>query len=300
MEIKNGKQIYEVGDLVGKNGIYRLFICVQKESGRQCLLQIATSVENNGRLDRMAYLLHNLDKRAGELEKKFRDINPGKELNYNLGFPELVDSFIHTAQAGCRINILAFRCVDDVSSVVPLINITAKDRLCVDLRTSAWIMGKTLKLLSFTQSESIAVNVVNSNNILVVPDNHYVLLFNLTAAEILAEGTPVPMEVRIQEISQAAKAIITVLGGDWKTNFIPNDGDEPFQLYVDCMLERKKDEGNEGVKKYCQEAFALYANFLFRLANGNESDALRAHRDFYEIVDRLWKREYYPFTTKTL
>ena len=273
MEISNGPLLYVVGEKVASAKAYRLFLCKQGESGRQCLLQIASEEEYNGELDRNAYILKELERLAQKLEKEYAEVkkDPKDMLNYHLSFPKLVDSFICPEQGGRRVNILAFRSVEDVSSMVPLIKITAKDKLRVDLRTSAWIMGKLLKLLVFTHSNGISVGSVSGANIIIEPDQHYVLIFNWSLAETYPEA--VPEEIQNQEIAQAAQAVITVLGGDSETGIFPNDGEEGFDQYTE---------------------------HVWRLAGGSARSAERAHANFYELIDSLWKREYHKFATKPL
>jgi hypothetical protein len=273
MDIQNGSQIYQVGKPVAENDKYHLYLCTQKETGRQCLLQIVTATEHNGDLDRAAYILRELKRHADELEEEYAKVKTDQKdlLNYDLGFPELVDSFVCQEQGGRRVNILAFKNVENVGRMVPLSNITTKDQLCVDLRTSVWIMGKLLKLLVLAHSERISAGLVTSENILIEPDQHYVLIFDWSKARTYPDA--VPLETRCSEISQAAKAIITVLGGDSETGVFPDDSDEIFDRYTDHLL---------------------------RLALGSESNAERAHAKFYELTDALWKREFYPFTTKPL
>jgi len=271
MEIKNDSRLYQIGKGVAETGNYRLYLC--RDGPKECLLQIATSVEYNGELQRAAYILRELQRRADELEEEYALVktNPDAMLNYGLGFPELVDSFVYQEQGGRWINILAFRSIEDIGKLVPLLNITEKDRLRVDLRTSAWIMGKYLKLFVFTHSEGISIGLNSGNNILIEPDQHYVVIFDWTAAQIRSEK--IPVETRRQEISQAAQAVITALGGNLETGTFPDDGDKNSTKYADYLLQ---------------------------LARGNESNAKRAHAKFYELIDSLWKREYYPFTTKLL
>jgi len=275
MDIANGSNIYQVGKAVAEADGYHLYLCVQEETGRQCLLQIAAETANNGDLDRAAYILRELKKSAQEVEDEYAKIkkDPKILLNYKLSFPRLVDSFSCQEQGGRRINILHFRKIKEVGDVVPLSNITLKDQLRVDLRTSVWILGKLLKLFVFTQSEFFSVGLVNGNNILIAhkANQRYVLIFDWSKGQMHPGG--VPMETRRQEISQAAQAVIAVLGGDFQTGYIPDDGEPAFQQYAD---------------------------HLFRLARGSESDATRAHAKFYELVDMFWKREFYPFTTLPL
>lgn len=273
MDVRNDSSLYSVGKMVAETETYRLYLSKYEETGRQCLLQIATSVEHNGKLDRAVFIIKELSSRADSVEKEYAKVktDPNQMLNYGLSLPEVIDSFVCEEQGKRRINILAFKNVENVSSMVPLINITTKDRLRVDLRTSVWIMGKLLKLLAFTQSEGISIGLVSGNNILIEPDQHYVLVFDWSEAQM--HSGIISREIRSKEIVQAAQATIRVLGGDPETEFIPNDGDEKFAPYIDYLLQ---------------------------LARATESNTERAHASFYELVDTIWKREFYQFTTKPL
>jgi hypothetical protein len=275
MRLTNGPNVYEVGEQVAAAQDYNLYLCTvgEGEEVRQCLLQVAKTAEQNGSLDRAAFILRELARRAEELEVEFAktQTDPDSRLNLHLGFPELVDSFVCHEQGGRRINILAFRNVAEVGRMVPLINITEKDGLRVDLRTSAWILGKLLKLLVFTHGEGFAIGQLAGNNILIESEQHYVLLFDWSGTHTYTEA--IPAEVRSQEISAVAKAVIAALGGDPETGDIPN---------------------GDGVE------FDRYTAFVARLARGDERSAERAHKDHYEILDGLWPREYYPFTAHPL
>lgn len=264
---------YEIINKVAETDCYRLYLCVKEDFNLYCLLQIAASKEMNGRLERAAYILKKLKKSADEAEEEYAKAktDPKGKLNYDLGFPELLDSFICQDQGERWVNILAFRGVENASKMVPLINITDKDLLRVDLRTSAWIMGKPLKLFVLTHYEGISVGLTNGANILIEPDSHYVLFFDWSSAVV--DRKTVPKEVRRKEISEVAQAVITALGGDYATKTLPDDG---------------------------VEGFDQYAKYLFELADGREDDPQAAHENFYKIVDSIWKREFYPFTTKPL
>ena len=270
-EIRNDSLIYQVGEQVAETGTYRLYLCLTHD-GRQCLLQIAIAVEHNGVLQRAAYILNELYRRADEVEAEYARVkkDPSILLNYHLGFPALVDSFICQEQGGRHVNILAFTNVDDVAKIVPLTNITQKDRLRVDLKTSAWIMGKLLKLLAFASSEGFSVNT-SGNNILIEPDQHYVLIFDWSVAQ--AHQKTVPMEIQRQQIIRGAQAVIAVLGGDPETGTFPDDGDD---------------------------AFSEYTGYLLRLARGERNKAKEAHEEFYALVDKIWERGFHPFTARPL
>jgi hypothetical protein len=272
MEITNGSCLYHVGKIVAKAQEYNLYLCTTEE-GRECLLQIAADKGQNGALERAAFVLGELKQRSDALEEEYESVkkDPEAMLNYDLGFPEIVDSFVCSEQGNRRINILVFRNITEVGTMVPIIGITQKDHLRVDLRTSAWIMGKLLKLLVFAHSSGIAVGRVTGNNILIEPDRHYVLFFDWSLAHLFAGE--VPEETRRGEISEAAKSVIVVLGGNMERGDFPDDGDECFYQYTSHLL---------------------------LLAGGRERSAERAHAQFYRLIDEFWKREYYPFTTHPL
>lgn len=272
MVVESVSHRYQVGDHVADAGTYRLYLCEQVQTGRRCLLQIAAEPAHNGALDRSAFLLDELKRHADELEERYTDTRPYPEarLNYDLSVPQLVDSFLCSQQGGRRINILAFRNVEDVRRMVPISNITIKDRRRVDLQTSAWIMGKALKVLAFAHSRGIANRHADGANILIDPDEHYVVLFDWSGAHVFTGD--VPNDVKRTEIVQAAQAVLVTLGGVNGAKDIPGVSDE-YQPYLD---------------------------FLQQLAAGAYRDAHRAHTAFYELIDELWERSFYPFTSLPL
>ena len=260
---------YVVGKLVAETDLYRLYLCEQEATGQQCLLQIAATLAENGALDRSAYLLARLLREAEAMEEEYAKVkeDPKKFLNYQLGFPELVASFVSAEQGGRRINILRFRGVEDVHSMVPLYNLVHRDRLRVDLRTSVWIMGKLLKILAFFHDAGVVVRDLAPGNVLIEPAQRYVVVFNSAKAELMSDGVP-PSTVR-EEIKAAAQCVIETLGGTMEGG-IPDDGSPQHEPYQEHLLQ---------------------------LAREGETNAATAHQRFYEQVDRLWPRGFYPFTT---
>ena len=47
MEITSPKHTYEVSYLAGETDAYRLYVCVQNDTGRECLLQVAKERKHN-------------------------------------------------------------------------------------------------------------------------------------------------------------------------------------------------------------------------------------------------------------
>lgn len=309
--VRNNDDEYEVLKKVAENNVYRMYLCEHLQTGRECLLQIGLTDADNSRLERFAYILKELKSRAAELEKEFAKVkgDPKDMLNYGLGFPDLINSFIYTDRDGDRrVNVFVFNNIANAGDAVPLINITEKDSLRVDLKTSVWIMGKALKLLAFTQSEGFAIKLVSSDNILLDPEKHYVLFFDLMATQIYPDGV-VPEEVCRQEIAKAAQAVIVVLGGDPETEYIPSDdsGDRIISEDDDKDDEGDSEDDDDSETLFFSHAgdgqekdVSRYTDYLLYLARGDESNAKRAHERFYEIVDSLWPRKFHPFTTLPL
>lgn len=269
MIIESPTSQYKMGVLVVENAVSRTYLCQEVETGRRCLFQIAKRVEDNGALDRAAYILGRLAAGAAELEADFaRAVGDAKKtLGYANCFAELVQSFVCAAQDNRRVNILAFRHVDSPSQLVPIVKIVEVDRLRADLRTTAWIMGKTLKLLAFTHDLGIASGPNLISNLLLEPDQHFVLFFDWTEASL--HEKKMPREIRTAEIAQAAEGVIMLAAGDESTGVFPDDERGRLKPYTDHLLF---------------------------LAHGGAGDAFTAHGDFYKLIDTIWERVFYPAT----
>ena len=80
-----------------------------------------------------------------------------------------------------------------------------------------------------------------------------------------------PEADQCKDIMEAAQSVVLALGGDLRAGTIP-DVDDTTRSYAD---------------------------YLLRLARGETSSAETAYRQFYELVDDIWKG-FYPFTTQPL
>lgn len=270
MTVDNVSGRYAVGRKVAETSRYRLYVCRPNgETAADHLLQIATAVEHDGALERSAYILERLTREAERLEALYAETktDPNHFVNYQLHFPALVDTFVAADQESRRTNILRFSEVGEVGRMVPLYNLVERDRRRVDLRTSIWILGKLLKAMSLAHGIGVAVKNLTPGNILIEPDQHYVVIFNWVDAELMSDG--VPQSTVREEIRSAATSVIRVLGGDPEKG-IPDDGG-PWH--------------------------AAYQQHLMQLAATGESNALEAHRAFYALVDSLWERGFHPFTS---
>lgn len=257
---------YDVSELVAEAANYRLYICSDVASGQQGLLQIATDVVQNGGLERAAYVLKQLKQTSDLFEEEYAKRGGTGQLSYERLFPQVLNGFTSEDQGKRRCNVLAISEVDDVHQLVPLSWMTEKYGLRVALPSSAWVMGRLLKLLGFAHGEGIAVRSLASNNILLQPERHFAVVLDWSAALTHQPGE-IPMQVRTADIAKAAKAVFGSIGGNPETGDFPYDGD------------------------------SQYVEYLWRLANGRAHDAQREHDRFYELVGELWGRKFRPFET---
>lgn len=251
---------------IGETERFRLHRATLPDGGNGIAV-VAKGIEHNGSLERFAFVLDQLRERAAFLEAEYAKVkdDPNSFLNYRICFPDLVDSFVND-EDGLRIMIVRFHNVaDDVGRLVPLSQLVGSGKR-VDPKTSAWIVGKLLKVLAFAHDFGVSVGLVTADNVLIEPDEHYVVLFDWSYASFGEGGFALS---GADEAKQAAAIAFDILGGN------PDKGTLP---------------------EHEQLADDRYASFLKRLADGEILSASRAHEEFYELIRSLWPRQYHPFT----
>ncbi len=264
-----GSARYTVEQMVGENSEFRFYrVSTEMRKGQELLLKIGVTPQQNGVLDREAYVLTTMAERAADLERQYASMGHTSELGYQIGFPKLLESFVAPDQGGRLMLILEFEAAQTLSSLVPISWIRERDRVRVDPRTSAWIMGKLLKLIVFAHDQGIKVGCLTGENILIVRENHFVTISDWSKAKIC--GTKIPLKDAREDIRAAAGEVLLLLGGDPVSGVIP----EHEQL-VD----------ND------------YDTFLAGLARGAFSNAREVYSRFYEKVEAIWGRTFHPYTT---
>ncbi len=252
---------YPVLPRIGGTSRYNLYGCLLP-SGATGMLKIAARRDDNGALDREAVILHHLRSRALEMEAA----NTGKPMNLEVFFPECVESFICPIQMDRRVTILGFpAAIEDLTQLGPVSDLFEKERVRVDPRTAAWILGKTLKLIAFAHDSRIANHFIAASNILIERQYHGVMVIDWTAGEISARTLHVAT-VR-QELAQIARLAIQLMGGDQTTGCLPVSDQLP-----DDRFER----------------------FVWQLATGSFTNAALAHRRYYTLIYELW-HGFWPF-----
>jgi hypothetical protein len=259
---------YVVGELLGRTDAFGLYHC-SLPGGSPGILKIASVVGYNGLLDREAHIMGTLWDQAERVEEEAREREPERgEMGYRRFFPRLVESFTDPDQGDRRITILDLsNLVEDISDLVPLGHLLSRERVRIDPKTSVWVLGKLLKLLHFIYKCGVSGAKIDGENILIYRERHFVALFDWTNATIAPGKTPDSI-VR-EEIYQAAREVITALGGDPDTGELPNDPDLEDGRYKELILS---------------------------FAQGTESDAGEAHERFYTSVRKIWPSKFHPFT----
>jgi hypothetical protein len=268
LNVRNGAATYQVQNLVATAAAYRLYICQDMGTRTQFLLQIAADVEFNGGLDRAAFLLQRFQQASDRFEAAFAQQDQDRKLLFDQQFPQVVDSFVCQEQGKRRINILSLKDVEGITAMAPLSNLRIKDRKRIDLKTSAWIMGRLLKLLMFSHSQGVAVRLLADNNVLIGPARHRMTVLDWSAAFTYQHD--VPEDARRSDIALAASVVFAACGGIPETGGYPYDSDESDNRYI---------------------------THLRGLIDGTSNNAETAYHQFYELVRDVYGDTFHPFTT---
>lgn len=270
MRLAHGERNYEVTRPVAENEAYRAYLCKEIASGVECLLLIASDTSHNGSLDKSAYVLGRLAEAAALNQAAYAKQYPERRLHYERLFPALVDSFVSQEQGLRRINVIRFTDVASPLSMIPLSNLTSKDKVRVDLGSSAWILGRLLKLLVFAHAERFSVGMMTATNILLDPARHLAVLFDWSKAVVFT--TSVPRQNRRHDLAEAGQSVLRSVGANLQT------GEFPF------------DTG--GAEDYLA--------FLRELAGAGYDDAPTAHMRLYELIDTIFGSSFSEFKTHPL
>ncbi|QQS21486.1 hypothetical protein IPM09_03090 [Candidatus Saccharibacteria bacterium] len=268
MVITGTKSPYTVIAPLAHTTSHRLYIC-KDGTGNLRLLQIAVTRGANGGLGRGAYILGQLTAESQRLDTLYATKHDGKHLHYDRLFPELVESFVSPTQDKRRVNILAFTDVTDVASLVPFSNLRTRDQVRLDLKTSAWVMGRLLKLQTFVHAQGVGIRAIRSDNILLDPSKHFAIVLDWSSARMYQQA--IEREGAMSDIASAASAVMASIGGT-----------------------------SHGVSYELDEAEVRYVALLRQLGDGAVTDAITAHSQFYELVRDIWPNEFHPFTTLPL
>lgn len=266
-----GGKIYYVGPQRGETETTRTYLCFTDDKNWY-FLKVAVSPQDNSLLEKEEFILKTLREESDKLEEEYLSKFPDKgPLNNHFFFPEVVDSFIVEDGGSRRVLVLSLMHIAKESKELSPLSFVIereRDNLSIDSRTSAWILGKLLKMLVFTQDVGVLVGDLSISNILINKEKHYVSIFDWGNA--LFNNSPISEDECIAEISEVAIGVVEALDGNPITGEIP----------VDAELTDPR-----------------YAEYIKLLVEGKTGDARNSHKEFYSIVHSIWKG-FYPYTTK--
>ena len=264
--------LYEIIEQLGENEDFRFYGVVSDAYPDQSLiLKIVTQKAKNHLLEREAFVLTEMSTEAIRIDEEYAQKHDGKKLNYQMGFPKLIDSFISEEQDVRRVLILGLEISDTLSTVTPINLIRTVDKVRVDPKTSVWILGKLLKIIAFAH-DLLCTKVCNLNleNIFIIKESHLVTIFDWSKA--LVRSSQIETNDAMEELRSAVKSAILLLGGDPETGVLPDH-------------EQLEGDG------------AAYRELLISLLTKDFESVYEAHHHFYEAVEKIWERKYHPYTT---
>lgn len=244
MEIEHDGNVFDLGEgdpegaFVGGTETFRLYHCIDRNGGGECLLQVATSLKYNPNLERGALYLRMVAEQSRKLyeeySKRIEDERTRKTMACVWNFPTLVGSFTDKEQEGRRINALSFCDLKKTRNLFPLDSYKERGYR-IDLRSTGWMVKRLLRTLSLAHAMGILVGSTDGCDFLIEPDEHFFILYNWTEARLFGEGG-VPQEDVSEEIKLGIRAVIDALGGNWEKGQVPFDDDPLFEEYVKHLL----------------------------------------------------------------
>lgn len=272
MVLRSQTHAYDVLKALAKAPWANYYLCRDMATERWMVLMIASSLEHNGVLDRVKYGLGRMKDYADAYEETYAEqqrlagVTDLKLLHYDWLFPQVYDAFLAPEQGNRRVLILDFPDAN-LASGIPLMQIE-QNNLRVDLKTSAWMMGRILKLLSFLQESDIWVSTAGEEYFF-VPDQHRLMVLDYST--LFLQLNPSPGRY-IANLRSGTRMILNTLGVKWRAKYWDYDyelEDEAEQRYLNCL-----------------------DNLYFC----SPHSMTEAHQDFYKVVHGLWGRKFHPFT----
>ncbi len=263
---------YVIADLeksrLAQTPAFTVYHVTDEMDGRWYLLKVSPDVPGNGRLDREALVLKDIQREVERLRSKEKPGTRDGGLRYEKCFPRLHESFLFTEQGNRRVNIIEIPGTQSVADLYPIQEWRTRDNVRIDPKSSAWLMGRLLKSFTLTHPIGVGVGKIDGGNILVNPEKHRAIFFDWTQAH--QYQSYVPPEKVGEEIAQAATQVFIALGGDLATGTLP---------YSDQLLDTQ------------------YVELLREFMSGRERNPDEAAKRFYELVRNMWDKEFHTFTT---
>jgi hypothetical protein len=266
--IRSPTAVYRIDKPLARGPTHNIYLVTDEKDGGWFMLKVSLDVPGNGRLDREALVLKDIEVEVERIRSTEVPGATGGALRYEKCFPRLRESFLLKKQGNRRINIIEIPDTDSAKSLVPIEQWRTRERVRIDPKTSAWIMGRLLKVFTLTHPIGVSIGKIDGGNILVNPEIHRAIFFDWTEAH--QYEMYVPGEKVGEEIAQAATQVFIALGGNLATGMLP-----AHEQLLDTQ----------------------YAELLLEFMSGRMRDPDKASQRFYKLVREMWAVEFHPFTT---
>lgn len=244
---------------------FKLYL-VKGADGENKLLKVPLDRYGNGSIQHEAVFLQYLASKSSEFELEFGEKHDNEKLHYDWIFPVLDRTFLTGEdQGGRQMNLLSIQDAD-VADFTPLSKMYSEYR--VDARTSAWMLGRMLKLLTFIE-EIDASLIVHRESIIFEPKMHRLVYIDWINANHGNFGM-----IRSTSIAESVQT---------------------FREWTSWYSDFDYDSGYPSDEKEAQ-----YLHTLQNIEEHSEIGAAWAHRELYKTLDHLWGRNYHPFSYKKL
>jgi hypothetical protein len=266
--VESPKAVYSVVKPLARTSTHTVYLATDIADTAWYFLKISLDVSGNGRLDREALILRDIETEVERIRSTEVPGTTHSGLHYEKCFPRLKESFLFKKQGNRRINIIEVLDTDTVETLVPIEQWRTRERVRIDPKSSAWIVGRLLKSFTLTQPIGIGVGKIDGGNILVNAEKHRAFFFDWTDA--YQYESFVPPEKVGEEIALATKQIFIALGGNLSLGTLPSS-------------EQLTD--------------TRYAELLLEFMSGRERNPDQAAQRFYKLVRDMWVAEFHPFST---
>lgn len=264
----NGEPLVETED-------YRLYVA-KLPSGQFGLMKISINNNLSEVLENEISLLEKAQSVSDEIDQKYDSLTTDQPY-YGASFPKIVERIDAGGRAGMFLGYN--QCIQSYKQLVPLSAITANVR--VDLKTTQWVLGKLLKVISFFHGWRMhcGVKLINTSNVLVETNLHGVFVLDFSRAT--TEPTD---QDYVNDIVGAGKIAWQISGGTDKN-------DPPHDPEI-----------------MSKENYVEYVKFIRRLMEGRSSAAYEEFMAIYDLSDKIWpkvpkfdgngtKRQFHEFKT---
>jgi len=272
--LQTRRHSYQVEDSYKQNGIFNDYPCRFEINGHShpAILQVIRDPQDNELAQNEFNMLKTLEQ-SSEATK------------FSAYLPVLIEAFLYQ-EGGIGRLAGVFERLDGWHSLAGVHEAYPDG---IDPKDMAWIWRRLLSVLGFAHRAGVIHAAVTPDNVLILPEQHGLMLVNWTLAADSREhweqagridpeyGSWYPTEMLRKgyvtygaDLGMSARCMVELLGGDPVSGWLPRSTPERLrQFFRGCLLPGRKGP---------QEAWAL-------------------KQDFDECIERLWgERKFHPFS----